>query len=221
MKYLLKYSLLFLLFSCSSAKFISKSVKPFEVKEMDYFDPLISVKLINEENKVIINDSIIQKVKTKFNSVIGKFEYSKISDEIEFVNLEEKANFNNLIAKFLESVRTSKDIDDVTIEPELESYLNLSKNRFVLVTSMNGFGRVKKNYNNELAKGVGIGLLTLGLYIPVPVKGNVNIQSLIFDKQRKRAVFVGNTMPNEDSPFNINHLEKQFINSFIGFYLSY
>jgi hypothetical protein len=86
---------------------------------------------------------------------------------------------------------------------------------------MNGFGRVKKNYSKELAKGFGIGLMTLGLYTPMPIKANLTIKSLIFDTQRKKVVFFGFTMPNEDSPFNKAHLEKQFNNSFKGYFLSY
>jgi hypothetical protein len=203
--------------SCSTTKYINQAEKGQNIKEMAYFETHSFISHIESGNKGIYNDSLSNLTKSTFETVLSEFRPAKIVDKKIFSNPNDKRNYLEALNKVVSQINSSKDIAKVRIPPFIDSTLNLIDKRFVLASVINGFDRKKGNYSSQVAKGVGIGLLTLGMYTPVPYKSNISMHLFVFDSKSKKILFYGFSKPNEDSPTNRPNLVDQFNSIFDGY----
>ena len=87
------------------------------------------------------------------------------------------------IIHLMQHVRAKRKLNAVELTPTLDSIMESRNERYALAFIASGFGRKKGNYGGQVAKGVGLGILTLGLYAPVPGKSNLSIFALVLDSQ--------------------------------------
>ena len=87
----------------------------------------------------------------------------------------------------------------------------------LVVTYHKGFTRTKKNYANQNLKGLGVGLLTLGMYIPTPVKSNSLLHTWVLDRTRKTVAFSNVSMIEVD-PTDARSLMGQLCELYQGLY---
>ncbi|GAA4359016.1 hypothetical protein GCM10023185_25220 [Hymenobacter saemangeumensis] len=82
--------------------------------------------------------------------------------------------------------------------------------RYVLLTALRGFTRTSENYSGQLAKTIGVGLLTMGMVVPVSVKARSDIYFLIYDRQQRQVVYFNQTPPMaEQEPLDEASVENQ------------
>ncbi|WP_149867055.1 hypothetical protein [Solirubrum puertoriconensis] len=67
--------------------------------------------------------------------------------------------------------------------PVLDSLTAGVPARHVLGTVRHGFTRTSENYQGQVAKTLGVGLLTLGMYVPVAVKASAGLYAFVYDRQ--------------------------------------
>ena len=101
--------------------------------------------------------------------------------------------------------------------PILDSVMKSNHQRFALATVVTGFGRKQGNFGNQVAKGIGVGILTLGMYAPVPVKSNSTLYGIILDSDRNEIIFYGKALPVEKSPTDRKVMEQQYKKLFKGY----
>ncbi|WP_426059423.1 hypothetical protein [Hymenobacter sp. B1770] len=93
--------------------------------------------------------------------------------------------------------------------PTLDSLLKQQGSRYALLTTTEGFTRVGGNYGNQVAKAVGVGILTLGLYSPVPIKANSGIALLVYDCENRSILYYKRAWPKEVEPLDALVLDRQ------------
>jgi len=91
----------------------------------------------------------------------------------------------------------------------LDSLLDAQGQRYALLSAARGFTRVEGNYSNQVAKSVGVGLLTLGMYVPVPIKATSSVFFLIYDRQDHAILYYNHAAPLEAEPLDPAVLDKQ------------
>ncbi|MGY0408568.1 MAG: hypothetical protein ACWIPJ_09490, partial [Polaribacter sp.] len=67
----------------------------------------------------------------------------------------------------------------------------------------------KGNYLGQAAKGVVVGVLTLGLFAPIPIKSNLTLHTIIVDSKKNEISFYKSTLPIEEPPTNEIIIKKQ------------
>ena len=79
--------------------------------------------------------------------------------------------------------------------PVPDELLTGQNQRYLLVTATQGFFRTENNYSNQLAKSIGVGLLTMGMLVPIATKAKSIICLFICDSQQKTIVYYNHTPP--------------------------
>lgn len=204
--------------SCATNKLISKSVKASEINEPMYFEPLSFINLVEKGNKSKQNDSLSYVSKKILDSIIIENKEFKISRKIETFEPKIKDKVDAELSDLINGIVRSNKIEGVKLTPTIDSILKSKKQRFALATVAAGFGRKKGNYGGQIAKGIGVGILTLGMYTPVPIKSNLSLFAVILDSERNEVVYFSKTLPLEKSPTERKVLESQYRKLFDGYF---
>lgn len=106
------------------------------------------------------------------------------------------------------------DLSYIEIPRTLDSIIEASGRRYGLVLYSEGFSRTGGNYALEIAKTVGLGLLTG--YVSVPYKNSSAIYLMILDSKTDRIAYHRHT-GGEYNPLSTKHIEKQFKRLFKDF----
>lgn len=204
--------------SCVTNKLINKSVKASEINEPMYFEPLSFISLIEKGNKSKQNDSLSNVSKKILDSIIVENKDFKISKKIEISEPKIKVKVDNELSELIIGIVRNNKIEGVKLTPTIDSILKSKKQRFALATVTAGFGRKKGNYGGQIAKGIGVGILTLGMYTPVPVKSNSTLFAVILDSERNEVIYFSKNLPVEKSPTERKVLESQYKKLFNGYF---
>ena len=84
--------------------------------------------------------------------------------------------------------------------PWLDTLLAARKQRYCLLSCVGGYTRTPGNYRGQLAKDLGIGLLSLGLVIPITSKCSTRVNIFIYDARQQAIVYYKATWPAEKDP---------------------
>jgi hypothetical protein len=216
-KLILLIGITFVLTSCVTNKYISKNVNATEINEIKYFTPLSYVSLIEKGNKSILNDSLSSISKVLLDSVIRNNSNFKIEKRIDVNGLKNNIKVNNELSFLIQTIMNNKKLEGVKLTPTIDSIMKSTKQRFAMASVTTGFGRKKGNYGNQVAKGIGIGILTLGMYAPVPIKSSFSLFTIILDSERNEVVYYCKTLPIEKSPTDLKAIEKQYRTLYQGY----
>ena len=102
--------------------------------------------------------------------------------------------------EYFKKIFQQQKLDGIKLTPTIRTVLKENNQRFALLVVSNGFGRRAGNYGAQAAKGVGVGILTLGMYAPVPVKSSLALYAAILDADRDEVIYFSKTIPVEKSP---------------------
>jgi hypothetical protein len=196
--------------SCVTNKYISKNVKPTDITEIKYFQPLSYISLIEKGNTSKPNDSLSQISMKLLDSVIRHNNNFRIEKKIEVGNLKNHIKVTNELGSIIQTIMNNRKLDGVTLTPTIDSIMKSNNQRFAMASATTGFGRRKGNYGNQIAKGIGIGILTLGMYAQVPIKSSLSLYTIILDSERNEVVYYCKTSPVEASPTDKKIIEKQY-----------
>lgn len=203
--------------SCISNKYISKNVNVSELKEIKYFSPLSYISIIEKGNKSVLNDSLSMVAGTLLDSVIRNNKYFNIKGKIDIIGDENNIKVNNEINYLIQTIMNIRKLEVVKLTPTIDSILTSINQRFAMASITAGFGRKKGNYGKQVAKGIGVGILTLGMYTPVPIKSSFSLFTIILDSERNEVVYYCRTLPVEKSPTDIIEIEKRYIKLYQGY----
>lgn len=76
----------------------------------------------------------------------------------------------------------------------------------------------KGNLAGQVAKGVGMGLLTLGMYYQSPISANSTIYTMIVDAKENNIAFYKKSSLNNKKPNNSEVIKKQVEKIFEGYF---
>lgn len=220
MKQIYILGLALILISCGTNKFLTSSVTSSEVKDVDYFEPFTYIQLIEKGNKPIFSDSLSTITKRNLDSIIeSKASTLRLSEKILIENDTLRARVEDELGYLTQLIFQQRKLDGIKLTPAIDSILKNKNQRFAMATIATGFGRKKGNYGGQVAKGVAVGILTLGMAVPTPVKSNLTLYTYIFDSEKGEVAFYRRLLPNkEKEPTDPAFIEKQIINTFNGYY---
>jgi hypothetical protein len=194
--------------SCMSTQLSSK-IKPTEVTDLQLFEPTAYISLIEASNTSNYNDSLTNDSKKLLLKVVeNSKEKIPITGQIivtdSLLNQKLKAEFDYLFT---------------TITPIIDSLLEVNNKRFGILTLTNGFTRSRSNYSKQVAKGVAVGLLTLGMYVRSPIKSSSTMCVLIVDAKDNNVAYFNQSMLPQKEPLDEKIINTQFRNIFKGYFL--
>lgn len=165
--------------------------------------------MIEKGNTGIQNDSLSLVSKAILDSlVLNNPAFKAIRLEID--NPVLLNNANSEILSIFNAILTSNSITKIDIPQNMKQIIDQNNQRFYMATLIEGFGRKSGNYGKQVAKGIGVGILTLGLYAPVPIKNKIRLMNFIIDKETMKIVYFSSTLPIEKSPTEIKIINKQY-----------
>lgn len=176
--------------SCGTTVPLLSNRKPYEVDTafVYHLPSLITsiAKRNNQEFNNLYSDSTY-KIRTRiFNQILPQ---SITPVSFEFMDLAEEQQMNKSFFEILNIVERERKIKGIKLNDKLVNYLERKNTRYLILTFHAGFTRTQSNYAGQVAKGIGIGILTLGVLVPVPVKSNSTIICCILDTRNKNIAF--------------------------------
>jgi|TARA_B110000902_G_C14082287_1_gene503640 hypothetical protein len=196
--------------SCVTNKYLSSATPTNEVTNIEYFEPYSYIQLIKKGNKSELNDSLSLESKRIIDSVIySNKNLYKIKNKIIIENSSINEKVENEFSFLIQSAMQKRKLEGIKLTPVIDSILESRNQRFAIGIVATGFGRRKGNYGGQVAKGVVVGVLTLGLFSPIPIKSNLSLYSIIVDSEKNEIAFYKKTLPIEKSPTDPNIIKKQ------------
>lgn len=197
--FLISFAVL-LLSSCASTLITDKNITPAELQNIAYHEPISIIHLIQKGNQAKINDSLSQVSTAILDSIITSSNQPRISKRIDVTDPKVKMRLENDLLKTISEIRKTNKIETVKTTPLMDSLVKAEQQRFVLCMVNTGFARRKNNYGNQVMKGIGIGILTMGMYTQVPIKSTTSTYAMIYDAQKSSVVFFNYIPAIERSP---------------------
>jgi hypothetical protein len=206
--------------SCAANKYLSSSTtKSTEIKHIAYFHPLSYIQYIEKGNKAALSDSLSGITSENLSLVLDKNKPAlRLDKEISILNDTVKGKMEDELAYLARLIFVRKKLSGIPIPHTIDSILKNNNQRFALATVATGFGRKKGNYRGQVAKGAAIGILTLGMAVPTPVKSNLTLHAFIFDAAKDEIAYYKKSMPVEKEPTDEQVIEKQLIKLFEGYF---
>ena len=218
MKYLALLFTVFLLASCSSSKFLSSTETGEHITDLDYLEPIAFISYVNKGNKAEYSDSLSTITRYKMDSIISVNKQKlKLNNKITINNDTINLRISNEIANAIQTITLKRNLYNIRISPTLDSILESNNQRYGLTTIATGFGRKKGNYAGQIAKGTAIGILTLGMYTPVPIKSDITLYALIIDSEKNVITFYNKKQLSEKSPTDEKNISKLLYDLFDGY----
>ncbi len=218
-QFLITLSVLLSLVSCLPNKMRVTAVRPTEIKDLAYFEPIAFTYLIQKGNKSQYNDSLSVITQKGLTKVLGMYKPRfPLSEKIEIDNDTLQYYVQHEIMYLMNSAMASKMLKGIKITPHIDSIMDARHQRFALAVVASGFKRDRGNYGKQIAKGIGIGILTLGMAAPVPIKSNLTLYGIIFDAQNDEIIFYNETNPREEDPTVLHTINRQFWHLFAGYF---
>ena len=209
----------FILASCTTMKLLTSTVKPNEITNLQKFETLSFITLIEKGNRGKHNDTLSNKSKELFSGVLDSFENRiHLTGDIYVFDLLTRGKIEKEIEYLCTTADRQKSISKLKLPRTLDSLLETSQNRFGLITVTTGFTRIRGNYGKQIAKGIGLGILTLGMVYSSPIKAHSTVYVAIIDSKDNNIAFFRKSFLQDKEPLNEVVLRKQVQDIFSGYF---
>ena len=131
------------------------------------------------------------------------------SEEVKITDSPDRIKFEQEINFLILSAERNRSIKNIQITPLIDSLLSANGKRFGLIIVQSRFTRAQNNYGTQIAKGVGMGILTMGMYYQTPIKANSTIYAVIVDGKDKNVAFYNKNVLQDKEPTEKDNVIKQ------------
>lgn len=212
MRYPLHLLLLAGLFSgCVTATGIVRSgFQPKTAPEMPFASPVAQIATIERGNQPVMSaEASAESMRLMRKLLVEHRAELHLQNELVIPDsLQQEANQE--IYRAVEGIEVHRRLDTGAHLPVLDALLAQQNQRYLLVAATQGFTRTELNYSRQLAKSIGLGLLSMGSMVPMAIKAKSTICLFIYDGQQKAIVYYNHTPPPaEREPLDEVVLEQQ------------
>ncbi|MCL2562089.1 MAG: hypothetical protein FWE10_07230 [Rikenellaceae bacterium] len=198
--------------ACYTTRNITSSVEPAQIGRLALFEPITEIFLIERGNRAEFNDSLSWESAKMVAALIREAprmpmivetrytENDEIREIIEYELIEYIAELETLAPK----KRHTLPVPVTVVEA-----LRLDGHRYGMAVVANGFSRVRGNYTNQVLKGIGITILTGGIYSPQPIKAHSNVACIIVDAETESLVFYNRHFMRDGEPLKADVMSRQ------------
>ena len=194
--------------SCTANRGFVSSLTHADIRQVQQFEPLNYVGIIEKGNNITYSDSLTEVAKTLFEKELSRSKTLPVKGHIviEDTVVNNKVQYEiYMLMNYLENNVKAKDIP---IPPVIDSILEARNERFGLLAYNWGFTRTGGNYAGEIGKGVLIGVLTMGTMYTVPYKDMSKCGLIIVDSKYNNLAYVA-TANRESNPLKAETYQKQ------------
>ncbi len=206
--------------ACATPKMLTSDIKSEEITDLKLLEPYSYISMIKKGNKGEIDDSVSNISKNLNINILKNFDSRlPITGEIVLADTEINKTLEKEFEYLVLTADRSKNLNDLKITPTLDQILEENNTRFGLIIINTGFTREKGNYGKEIAKGVAVGLLTLGAYQQTPIKAHSTIYAMIVDSKEDNIAFFRKSTKQNVEPLEQSVLTDQYKDIFKGYFL--
>ena len=194
--------------SCTANRGFVSSLTRADIRQVQQFEPLNYVGIIEKGNNITHSDSLTEVAKTLFEKELSRNKTLPVKGHIVIEDslVNNKVQYEiYMLMNYLESNVKAKDIP---IPPVIDSILEARNERFGLLAYNWGFTRTGGNYAGQIGKGVLIGVLTMGTMYTVPYKDMSKCGLIIVDSRYNNLAYVATTN-RESNPLKAETYRKQ------------
>jgi hypothetical protein len=200
-----------LLQSCVSTEEAAKIVKPGEIEKVGYFSATSYISMVEKGNSGAHNEEMSSEAAARIDSLVKvqsqtfRVQQPTLSPEGGAL----AAKVDKEIEALLLQVMNRRRAYNVMLAPTIDSLMDARGERFALTILSSGFSRVKGNYGGQVAKGIGVGILTLGMYAPIPIKANSTLHAMVFDAKNNTVALYKRSQLLDKEPTDQKVITKQ------------
>lgn len=194
---------------CSTQRQLVSDRKPVEIDNMLILKPLTRVEMINKGNRAEYSPELSAEVASTIAAEVDNLLPAHIKRQkldIDSVGVQELYRELYLIAS---SVEKSRNVKGTRLSENMVALLDTYGYDYAMGVLNFGFTRAKGNYGKQIAKGVGVGILTLGMVVPVPVKAYSTMICYIIDKPNNNIAFYRKDMAQDREPTDPHGIHDQ------------
>ncbi len=208
-----------ILSSCTATKLLTSNVQPTEVTNLKLLEPYSYISMIKKGNRGQLDDSISSISKQLNINVLKSFNGQiPITGDIILIDSTINKDLEKECENLILTAERNKSISNLKITPTLDKILEANDTRFGLIIICTGFTRLKGNYGKEIAKGVALGILTLGMYYQIPIKAYSTIYAMIVDSKEDNVAFYRKSFKHDLEPLDQEVLTNQYKKIFEGYF---
>ena len=204
--------------SCAGSRYIASEVTPAQMIDLAWFEPFSDIAFIEKGDRAERNDSLTFVAQEQLNAALAAvepmFPPSSGPKVLAYAGPATREITQEEVLDILAQVATKQQIRNMPVLPLLDEMLTDSGRRYGLMVVQTGFSRRKGNYAGQVAKGIGLGILTAiatGGMVSVygaPSKANSTLHAFIVDAESDSIVFY-NRVETEAEPCDPEVLAKQ------------
>jgi hypothetical protein len=208
---LLFTTLLGLLFfaSCGTTRQLTSKVQARDIDKILILKPFTKIDIINKGNKAEYSLEHSKKVLNHIQSSLSRYIPQNIkTQELEIDTVSQNHVFQEMYSLVMQ-VEQKSNIEGIILSDKMIDLIHKDSFNFVLGVLDVGFTRAKGNYGDQVAKGIGIGLLTFGLYVPIPVQSSSTLICFIIDEKNRNIAFYRKSIGQGREPTDKLVIDRQ------------
>jgi hypothetical protein len=203
---------------------VHPSFKSKEITKIGVMESIISVGMIKEKNDIDIDSLTFEttrsNLKQNTNTILGeKIEKIELKeDSITYEARKELLGITNLYLRYATNKAKQKEVlQNFKISKNIDSLMRRDEVDYIIFNIHQGFKRTKENYTKQSLKGAGVGLLTLGMAVPIYYRVNSFMISMIVDRKKQTLVFINHNAQQID-PLDLNITFNQLCRLYLNIF---
>lgn len=200
--------------SCGPAGWLAAGYDVDAIRDIVLFEPVSKIETIGKGNITVTNDTactasqemLLQTFRT-YDTGLDLSEPYVPSDRIERDII--RKDIENVYAQLIQSPDWA-GYTNLAVPEDLDNIIENTGRRYGMIAYHYGFSRTGGSYAAEIAKGVGLAVLTLGSYYTIPYKDKSNIHVFIIDSEQNRIAWQNFDIGADYNPLKQKHIDKQF-----------
>ena len=194
--------------SCTANRGFVSSLTRADLRQVQQFEPLNYVGIIEKGNNISYNDSLTDVAKALFEKELSRSKTIPVKGNVVIEDSLVNKRVQNEIYLLMNYVENNVRTKDLSIPPTIDSILEARNERFGLLAYNWGFTRTGGNYAGQIGKGVLIGVLTMGTMYTVPYKDMSRCGVIIVDSKFNNLAYVA-TANRESDPLKAETYRRQ------------
>lgn len=201
--------------SCGTTGYLASGYNDVDaIKDVVLFEPVSKIETIGKGEITVTNDTACVASQDMLLQTVKECESGLNILSVYMPSGEEEAEIvrkgvESLYSQLLHSQGSFRTASFVVPE-SLDGIVERTGNRYGMAVYGYGFSRTGGNYAAQIAKGVGLAILTLGSVYTVPYKDKSNIHIFIIDSEQDCVAWHNHDIAADYNPLKQKHLEKQF-----------
>ena len=202
---------LFSFTSCQTG-YVAQGIKANQVKDIACLPAIVSIQVIEQGNQGLHDPFLSQKAASEYKSLIGIPHNQKFlhlsSDSLPEMPINLQRRIMNEGHYIVAQAIGQRSVQNIPISPTIDSVLEANNKRYGMICVENGFTRTKQNRRDKTGETIGIGLLTLGMYVPISYSSGVTMYCALVDAQTNQTIYCHSAQMTDNEPDNPETIGK-------------